>query len=121
MDYYVVVLSMTEIISWCLFTAPGPVGSLQVIPSISTAELRWTRPPEPNGNIRRYQVWKQDEYGNEASETLYSSYRLYYHFDSLAPNASHTFAVRAYTYRGYGEWTYNETTTLPIRKYLRLQ
>ena len=115
----------------CLYSVPGPVGSVSSIMDTTWAVISWSVPsyiPQAYSIIRyeiRYHVLDNcsmvdDDINiqelNQFNLSSESSQSTSVTVTGLSDETCYIFGVRAYTVNGYGEWTViaNETLELPI-------
>ena len=99
----------------CLFfpTVPGPVSNLTALPTLTSIDLTWSAPQEPNGVIISYEVTYRVT-GSNLNTTNTTDLSTTFSISSLTPQTSvSNISVSAYTSIGRGEAaTIADQTTL---------
>ena len=113
----------------CLYSVPGPVGSVSSVMDTTWAVISWSVPsyiPQAYPIIR-YEIGYHhlndkcclmadvDDINNQVlNRSNVSSDSTFIHITGLSDNTCYIFGVRAYTVNGYGEWTVIANETLAL-------
>ena len=97
---------------FCVYTVPGPVSNLSVVPGVAEVDISWNPPSEPNGIIVNYEVglFFNGELKNiNTSDTQYT-------LRDVSPGLPVSITVRAYTVIGPGNISVATASTMAVRK-----
>ena len=108
----------------CLYSVPGPVGSVSSIMDTTWAVISWSVPSyiPTDYSIINYELGYNVLQSHDCSMVDFESidiqmneqfFNLSTNITGLMTNTCYIFAVRAYTINGYSEWVFITNKTLP--------
>ena len=95
-----------------LYTVPGPVSNLSVVPGVVEVNISWNLPSERNGIIVVYEVGFSISGVVNFTNISDTQYTL----GDLPPGLLVTIVVRAYSVIGPGDFNNIDTNTMDVRK-----